>query len=122
MHDKNKQIEERTACLVEQARFQSEIQHKTMMCEAKVTEVRQYIAKVRERQSSNTGKGALIGLGAAFLTGGVSLLFTGAGALIGHETSDEAPNECGIVPSCDSNTIAVIVARELGLRFRECPK
>lgn len=116
-----RRTEERIACLVEQARFQSETQHRARQCEIKANDVRQCIARVRERQSSNTGKGALLGLGAAVLTGGASLLFTGAGAVIGHQTSDEAPNECGALPRCDSNTIIEAVARETGMRHRECP-
>lgn len=116
-----RRMEERLSCMVEQTRFQSEMQHRARQCEVKANETRQCIARVRDRQSSNTGKGALLGLGAAVLTGGASLLFTGAGALVGHATSDEAPNECGAIPNCDGNAIMDAVARETGLRWRECP-
>ena len=116
-----RKAEERMLCLADQSRFQAEIQRRSSQCEAKASEHRQCVARVRDRQSSNTGKGALIGLGAAILTGGASLLYTGAGALIGHETSDEAPNECGAVPNCDGNAIAESVAHETGMRRRDCP-
>lgn len=108
------------ACLDEQNRFQTEVQRRAAACDLKAIEHRQCVARVRDRQSSNTGKGALIGLGAAVLTGGASLLFTGAGALIGHQTSDEAPNECGSVPNCDGAFIAATVTRETGLQRRDC--
>lgn len=108
------------ACIDEQNRFQAEVQRRTNTCDVKAMEFRQCVARVRDRQSSNTGKGALIGLGAAVLTGGASLLFTGAGALIGHQASDEAPNECGPAPDCRSAVIIEATTRETGLRRIDC--
>ncbi len=108
------------ACESEQRRFQVEVRGRVNACEARTIEFRTCIARVRDRQSGNTGKGALIGLGAAVLTGGASLLFTGAGAIIGHQASDEAPNECGSVPNCSSAVIIAATTRETGLRQVDC--
>lgn len=107
-------------CLTEQSRFQMAYQQKQMQCQAQLSGYRQCISKMRDRQSSGTAKGALIGLGAAVLTGGASLLYTGVGALVGHSTSDEAPGECGSEPNCDYNVVAVAVKQETGLTQRSC--
>lgn len=116
-----RRIEARTLCLSEQGRLQLAVQQQQSQCEARAAEHRACVARVRDRQVSSTGRGALIGIGAAVLTGGSSLLFTGAGALIGHETSDEAPSECGAAPACTAQAAAEAAARATGLRARECP-
>ena len=116
-----RRIEARTLCLSEQGRLQLAVQQQQSQCEARAADHRACVARVRDRQVSSTGRGALIGIGAAVLTGGSSLLFTGAGALIGHETSDEAPSECGVAPACTAQAAAEAAARATGLRARECP-
>lgn len=107
------------ACVQAQAHFIEIASARRAQCETAASRVRDCIGRVRNRQSSNTGKGAIIGLAAAVATGGASLLYTGVGALVGHQTSDEAPNECGAVPVCDAAAIEVQLAGE-GVRQRRC--
>lgn len=119
--EKVRAAEARLRCLEEQGRLQAEIQRKTATCLAQAETARQCIARVRDRQVSSTGRGALIGLGAALVTGGASLLYTGAGALVGHAASDQASGECGEVPACDAGSVSAAAALETGLRPRTCP-
>lgn len=109
------------ACVQAEARYIETASARRVQCETAATRVRDCIGRVRDRQSSNTGKGAIIGLAAAVATGGASLLYTGAGALIGHQTSDEAPGECGAVPVCDAAAIESQLARE-GVRKVACAR
>lgn len=67
------------ACIVEKQRYQAEITRLQGICQGQADQARACIARVRDRQGSSTARGALIGLGAAVVTGGASLLFTGAG-------------------------------------------
>lgn len=109
------------ACVQAEARYIETASARRTQCETAATRVRDCIGRVRDRQSSNTGKGAIIGLAAAVATGGASLLYTGAGALIGHQTSDEAPGECGAVPVCDAAAIEAQLGRE-GVRKVACAR
>lgn len=109
------------ACVQAEARYIETASARRVQCETAATRVRDCIGRVRDRQSSNTGKGAIIGLAAAVATGGASLLYTGTGALIGHQTSDEAPGECGAVPVCDAAAIESQLARE-GVRKVTCAR
>lgn len=109
------------ACVQAQAHFVETASARRTQCEVAATLVRDCVARVRDRQSSNTGKGAIIGLAAAVATGGASLLYTGVGALVGHQTSDEAPGECGPVPACDAAAIEAQLARE-GVRKVACAR
>lgn len=119
--DRLARIEARAACLTEQARLSAEVQRQVGLCEGKAEAYRQCVARVRDRQNSSTGRGALIGLGAAVVTGGASLLLTGAGALVGHSVGSEAENECGAVPSCTTEGAEGEAARQTGLQRRACP-
>ena len=107
------------ACIVEQQRYQAEITRLQGICQSQADQARACIARVRDRQGSSTARGALIGLGAAVVTGGASLLFTGAGALVGHATGDQAEGECGTVPSCDPSSLDAR-AQAAGIRDRDC--
>lgn len=107
------------ACIVEKQRYQAEITRLQGICQGQADQARACIARVRDRQGSSTARGALIGLGAAVVTGGASLLFTGAGALVGHATGDQAEGECGTVPTCDLPSLDAR-AQAAGIRDRDC--
>ena len=107
------------ACIVEKQRYQAEITRLQGICQSQADQARACIARVRDRQGSSTARGALIGLGAAVVTGGASLLFTGAGALVGHATGDQAEGECGTVPNCDLPSLDAR-AQAAGIRDRQC--
>lgn len=107
------------ACLTDKQRYQAEIAWLQVLCQGQADQARACIARVRDRQNSSTGRGALIGLGAAIVTGGASLLYTGAGALIGHATGDQADGECGQVPTCDPSSLDAR-AQAAGVRDRTC--
>lgn len=121
-NQKLREVETYQQCLTEQNRFQTKLDSDISSCNVKYNIYTSCVARVRDRQSSNTGKGALIGLGAAVLTGGATLLFTGAGALVGHSTSDEAPNECGNQPDCTVEAMKSQVKSETGLTLKSCQK
>ena len=107
------------ACIVEKQRYQAEITRLQGICQSQADQARACIARVRDRQGSSTARGALIGLGAAVVTGGASLLFTGAGALVGHATGDQAEGECGTVPNCDLPSLDAR-AQAAGVHDRQC--
>lgn len=107
------------ACILDKQHYQAEIARLQGVCQGQADQARACIARVRDRQNSSTGRGALIGLGAAVLTGGASLLYTGAGALVGHATGDQADGECGSVPNCDPASLDAR-AQAAGVHDRQC--
>lgn len=113
--------QEKLECLQAQSKLLSAVQQETLLCNGNLHNYRSCVARVKDKQSSNTGKGALIGIGAAFLTGGVSLLVAGAaGAFVGHETADTVTEECGLEPSCSEEKILQSVKTKTGLTQIRC--
>lgn len=109
-------------CVLKQKTFDELFKSKSDACVANLASYRQCAQKVADNKSGDTGKGALIGLGAAFVTGGASLFWTGAGALIGHETAADVDSVCGQQPDCEQNTLVAEVEKIVGPRPMECVK
>ena len=109
-------------CLVQQHVFDELLKAKQETCVANLSNYRQCAQGVADKKSGNTGKGALIGIGAAILTGGATLIFAGAGALVGHESTDDTEQVCGKQPDCDQVLLVADVEKITGPRPPECVK
>lgn len=108
-------------CLQEQAILQSQIIREQNSCDIKYSEYRLCFGRVNERASRNTGKGALLGLGAAFFTGGASLIVgTVGGAIVGNTVTNSVREECGIQPNCEYSIIKKQVQTELNIKQVSC--
>ena len=103
-------------CVREGVAFNAVVEKQMRECNARVSSYQACVTRVTEAKSGGTGKGALIGFGAALLTGGSSLIFTGGGALVGNKVSGDIEKECGKESACDRVKIIAVITQETGLR------